>query len=330
MPSGTTGAASASRVVLGLDVGGTKVAGRAFSLDAPTVALASQVEPTPVGPTAILDMVASVAKAVIADPAVAQAGGVVGAGVGMPGLVSSEGVLRFAPNLPGVVDLDVRAELEQRIELPLVVDNDANCAAWCEVVLGAAKGCRNVLAVTLGTGIGGGIVLDGQLFRGAHGFAGEPGHMVVDPEGPDCPCGRRGCWERYGSGSGLGWLGRRAAGAGRLSGVLAAVGGDVEAIRGEAVTHAALDGDREAIDVMEELAWWVALGLANLVNVLDVERVVVGGGLARAGDLLVDAIDESFQGQVLAPRNRPTVPVLRASFGPEAGAIGAGLLAPVP
>ncbi len=318
--------------MLGLDVGGTKVAGRAFSLDAPTTALAEDIEPTPTGAGAgaIVDTIAAVGDRVRSAPAVVAAGGVVGVGVGMPGLVAGDGVLRFGPNLPGVFDLDVRAELERRFGLPVVVDNDANCAAWCEVVLGAAKGYQHVLAVTLGTGIGGGLVVDGSLWRGAHGFAGEPGHMVVDPDGPECRCGRRGCWERYGSGSGLGYLGRNAARDGKLGGVLAAVGGDIGAIRGEHVSKAAVAGDAEALVVLRELAWWVALGLANLVNVLDVELVVVGGGLARAGDVLLDPVNEAFRGLVLAPDHRPTVPIVGAHFGPESGALGAGLLAPVP
>lgn len=316
-----------SRVVLGLDVGGTKVLGRAFSLDAPDEVLAEHTEPTPGGTDAVLDAIAGVAKTLMAAPDVVAAGGVRAAGVGMPGLVSHEGVLRYGANLPGVIDLDLRAQLEERIGVPVVVDNDANCAAWCEAVLGAAQGCDSVFLVTLGTGIGGGIILDGRLFRGAHGFAGEPGHMVVDPDGPECPCGRRGCWERYGSGSGLGRFGREAAAAGELGAVLASVGGDVEAIRGDHVTDAALAGDAEARAVLERLAWWVALGLANLVNVLDVERIVIGGGVARAGSLLIDPVNEAFHGLVLAPDHRPRVPIVAAAFGPESGSIGAGLLA---
>ena len=139
--------------------------------------------------------------------------------------------------------------------------------------------------VTLGTGIGGGLLQGGTLLTGAHGFAGELGHMVVDPSGPPCPCGRRGCWERFASGGGLGRLAREAAQAGQLPEVVALAGGDPEAVRGEHVTAAARAGDPGALAVIGQLGWWVALGLANLVAVVDPSMVVLGGGLAgRRGD----------------------------------------------
>ena len=125
----------------------------------------------------------------------------------------------------------------------MTADNDANCAAWGEWVAGAARGVDDVMLVTLGTGIGGGIILGGRLYRGANGFAGEIGHMVVDPHGPPCPCGQRGCWERFASGSGLGWLAREAAHAGQAARVVELAGGDPESVRGEHVTQAAAEGD---------------------------------------------------------------------------------------
>ncbi len=136
-------------------------------------------------------------------------------GVGLPGLIDRDGVLRMGPNLPGIVDLDVEEALADVLGRPVVVDNDANCAAWAEHRLGASQGHDHALLVTLGTGIGAGIIADRRLLTGAHGMAAEPGHMIVDPAGPRCPCGQRGCWERYASGSGLGFLAREAALAGR-------------------------------------------------------------------------------------------------------------------
>ena len=142
-------------------------------------------------------------------------GAVAAVGVGLPGLVDLDGTLRAAPNLHGGVGAAIRGPLADALGFPVVVDNDANCAAWAEVVAGAGRGEGHVVLVTLGTGIGGGIVVDGRLQHGAHGFAGEPGHMVVDPDGPLCPCGRHGCWERYASGNGLGVPGPRGGHAGR-------------------------------------------------------------------------------------------------------------------
>ena len=248
-------------------------------------------------------------------------------GIGAAGLVDLSGILRFAPNLPTVVDLDLAAALAARRPTPIVIDNDANCATYAEQRLGAAAGTANMVLVTLGTGIGAGVIIDGVLCRGTAGFGGEPGHMVVDPTGPPCPCGRNGCWERFASGSGLGRLARDAAEAGQAERVVALAGGDPELVRGEHVTIAALEGDPDALEVLRQFAWWVALGIANLVNVLDVEPAVIGGGLVAVGDALLVPTREAFRGLVLAADHRPPVRIEAATLGQEAGAIGAGLLA---
>src|SRR5690606_4397722 len=192
------------------------------------------------------------------------------------------------PNLPGIVDVPLADVLADRLQVPVAVDNDATAATWGEHRAGAGVGIDEMVLVTLGTGIGAGIVSGGHLVTGANGFAGEVGHMVIDPDGPPCPCGQRGCWERFASGTALGVLGRRAAADGRLESVRRAVGGDGGAIEGVHVTTAAVRGEPDARAVMEELAGWVALGLVNLTNLLDPERIVIGGGLIRAGDVLLD------------------------------------------
>jgi glucokinase len=181
--------------------------------------------------------------------------------------------------------------------------------------------------VTLGTGIGGGFVSDGRLVRGANGFAGEPGHMVVDPNGPPCPCGKRGCWERFASGSGLGRLAREAAHAGRLDEVVHLAGGDAESVRGEHVTMAAKAGDIGALAVLGELGWWLALGLSNLALALDPAVMVYGGGLVDTVTLVIDRVSTAF-GELLEGRAyRPDVKILPALLGERAGAIGAALVA---
>ena len=195
------------------------------------------------------------------------------------------------------------------------VDNDANCATLAEHRVGAGIGATDLVLVTLGTGIGGGVIAGGELQRGAAGFAGEPGHMVVDPNGPPCPCGRRGCWERYASGSGLGRLARDAAHVGRADAVVALAGGDPEDVRGEHVTTAAADGDADAIEVLRDFAWWVALGVSNLENLLDPEVVVIGGGLAEAGELLLAPTREAYATLVLGYEHRPPVRIVGAELG---------------
>ncbi|HEX2192739.1 MAG TPA: ROK family protein [Acidimicrobiales bacterium] len=303
--------------VVGVDVGGTKCLG--VALEHGEVVAESRVA-TPKGAEPVLAAIAEL---------VGELGGrapMEAVGVGVPGLVDREGVLRFAPNLTlGGAGLDVRSPLEERLGLPVTVDNDATCAAWGERELGAAKGLDDVILVTLGTGIGGGIITDGSVERGANGFAGEVGHMVVDPHGPPCPCGQRGCWERFASGSGLGRLAREAAHAGRAARVLELAGGDPEAVRGEHVTQAVDEGDPEAADVLARFAWWLALGLANLTNIFDPEAFVLGGGLIRAGDALLVPTRTTLR--ELLPRQRPDVSVLLATLGERAGAVGAACLA---
>ncbi|HET8621282.1 MAG TPA: ROK family protein [Acidimicrobiales bacterium] len=310
------------RLLAGVDVGGTKVLGVAVDPADPATVVDEARAPTPDGEAAVLDAMADVVRRL--DD---RAGGRVEAlGVGIAGLVDRAGVLRVGPNLPGLKDVNVGAGLHRRLGLPIRVDNDATCAAWGEHLGGAARGVGDAVCVTLGTGIGAGIIADDELVRGAHGFAGEAGHMVVDVRGPLCPCGRRGCWERFASGNGLGWQGREAAEAGRLPRVVELAGGMAELVRGEHVTQAAAEGDPGALAVIETFAGWVAHGVANLVTLLDSELVVIGGGLVEVGDLLLDPVRRAFADQVMAPAARADVRIVAAELGERAGAIGAALL----
>ena len=249
-------------------------------------------------------------------------------GVGAPGMVDRAGTLRFAPNLPGAAGTDLRRLVADRLSgSVVVVENDANCAALGEQAFGALVGVSNGVVITLGTGIGAGVVVDGRVRLGAAGFAGEIGHMIVDPSGPACPCGRRGCWERYASGGGLGRLAREAAYAGRLAHVVGQAGGDPENVHGEDITRAATAGDEGALGVLDELGWWVALGLANVVAMVDPQRVVLGGGLAEAGDLLLVPTRRAFADLVEGASVRPAIEITRAALGERAGAVGAALAA---
>ena len=218
-------------------------------------------------------------------------------GIGVPGMLDRQERLLLSPNLADAQGVDWRELMRSRLAgRRVVIENDANLAVLAEHRLGAAQGYHHVVMVTLGTGIGGGVIVDGRVQVGANGFCGEIGHMVVDPAGPPCPCGRRGCWERFASGGGLGLLAREAALAGTLPGVVALAGGDPEGVRGEDVTAAALSGDRDARRVLEQVGWWVGFGLANLASVLDPECFVIGGGLASAGDLLLDCRPPGLSG----------------------------------
>jgi glucokinase len=234
-------------------------------------------------------------------------------------------VLLAAPNVTAGHMLPLRDRLQQASGLRVCVDNDNTVACLAEWRYGAGRGCDDMLLVGLGTGIGGGFVSGGALQRGANGFAGEFGHMIVEPHGQVCPCGQRGCWERYASGSGLAHLARQAAAAGRLDDLLASVG-PVEAIRGEHVTDAAVDGDPAALAVIDVFADWVALGLVNLTNLYDPARIVLSGGLSANPDLFLPPIERSFDQNLFASELRPRPELRFAELGPLAGGIGAALL----
>lgn len=318
----------AHRVVCGFDLGGTKLGGLIVDLDG-TEPIVDDRRPSPDGLEALIETIVELAESMSSDAEQAVGGPVelVAVGLGAPGLVDRSGTFRFGPNLPGVIDAPLGDLLTERLGVPVAVDNDATCAAWAEHERGAAVGANHSITITLGTGIGAGITVKGEVLRGAHGFAGEPGHMVVDPNGPPCPCGRRGCWERFGSGSGLGRLAREAVEAGRGRRLLELAGGEPAQVRGEMVSQAAGEGDAEALAVVDEFAWWVALGIANLVNVLDSELIVVGGGLVDAGDVLLDPVREAYGRLVMGAGHRDPVPIVPAVLGSRAGAWGAALLA---
>jgi glucokinase len=315
-----------SRPVLGIDVGGTKLLGCAVDAADPSDPLLERRIDTPADADALLEAIETMVRLLqggLADAGRAEATGL---GVGVPALVALDGVLCSATHLAGLADLPLRAVLRERLGLVVQVDNDANCAALAEARFGAAQGQREVLVVTLGTGIGAGIVTGGRLLRGAHGLAGEPGHMVVVPDGRACPCGRRGCWERYASGTGLGLSGRDAAREGRAPGLVTRAGG-VEQVRGEHVVDAAIGGEAGALVVMEEFAGWVALGLANLTNILDPAVIVLGGGLVDAGDVLLAPVREAFDRLAVGTSARPLPTIEPARLGPLAGAVGAASIA---
>ncbi|MBW3556869.1 MAG: ROK family protein [Actinobacteria bacterium] len=315
----------ASPLTVGVDLGGTKCLGVVADADGAVVDELRVA--TPPGAPAIAATVADMAATLVE-----RTPGIAAVGIGAPGLVDRDGTLRSAPNLPGVVDLCLVDPLALQLGLPVVVENDATCAGWGERQVGAGRGRDDVVFVTLGTGIGGGMVLGGRLYRGANGYAGEIGHMVVDPRGPACPCGRRGCWERFASGSGLGRLAREAARAGRAARTVELAGGEPEAVRGEHVTAAAAEGDPEAVEVLADFGWWVALGLSNLANALDPQAFVLGGGLVEAGEVLFAPVRASFSELLHSSgaAGRPPVEVLPAALGEHAGAIGAALLAQQP
>jgi glucokinase len=304
--------------VVGIDLGGTKVSGLKVDPDGAIGARETRDTP-PTDANTIMDAVLDVAQTLAGDGAAAAVG------VGAAGMVDFEaGALSFSPNLP-LREVPIRELVADRVGVPCVVDNDANAAAWGEYRFGAARGTRHALVVTVGTGIGGGIIDDGRLFRGAHGFAAEIGHVIVEPDGPPCGCGNRGCWEQVASGRALGRLGQQVAD-GDPSSLIAMLAGG-ERVSGRHVSEAAVKGDGAAVAIFAEVGRRLGEGIAGLVNTLDPEVVVVGGGVAEEGDLLLEPARRAFRGAVEAPDHRPDVQILAAVLGNDAGAIGAAALA---
>ena len=304
---------------IGIDVGGTKTAAMRVSGDGTVIA--REVLPTPADDmAATLETIVAAAKTVATEEVAA-------AGIAAAGLVeTATGILRFAPNLAWR-DAPLVAFVSERLDVPVVADNDNTAAAWGEFRFGAGRGYRDLLLVGVGTGIGGGIVADGELVRGAHGFAAEIGHIVVEPDGPLCGCGNQGCWEQVASGQAVTRAGREAVRSGAATSLVALSGGDVGRVTGPMVTRAARDGDAVAIGIIAEVGRRLGVGIAGLVNVLDPEVVVVAGGVAAAGDLLLGPARATFAQTVEAPGHRPEVPIVPAALGNDAGAVGAAALA---
>ncbi|MGH8991234.1 MAG: ROK family protein [Acidimicrobiia bacterium] len=307
-------------LTIGVDLGGTKLLG--VVADAAGTVLAETLHPSGDGAEAVL---AGVVAAT--DELVAAVPGVEAVGVGVAGMVDFEGVVRYAPNIPGIEGLELASRLEKVCRLPVAVDNDANVAALAELLHGAARGYHEVLLLTFGTGIGGGIVSGGRVLRGGHGVAAEVGHFTVDPDGPPCACGARGHWESFASGTALGRMGREWAARGDAPGVLARAGGDAGVVTGQMVGESAAAGEADGLALLAAYARWVALGLGGLVNILDPELVVVSGGLVTLGDLLLDPVRAELPGWVEAPGHRTVPPVVAAELGHRAGAVGAAALA---
>jgi glucokinase len=300
---------------VGVDVGGTKCLG--VAIDRTGKVLDEVRVPTPNHDAdELVATLASIAEQLHAPGAV---------GLGVPGLVNRDGVLLKAPNVTAGLMLPLRERVEAVSGLRVVVDNDNTVACLAEWTYGAGRGSDDLVLVGIGTGIGGGFVSGGALQRGHHGFAGEFGHMIVKPNGLRCPCGQRGCWERYASGSGLAHLARNAARAGKLGAILAAVG-DLASIRGEHVTAAAEQRDPEALAVVDTFADWVSIGLINLTNLFDPERFVLSGGISADADLFLPPIQRAYEQNLFAAGLRPRPELRFAELGPLAGGIGAALL----
>ena len=304
----------------GIDVGGTKILGGVVD-ETGTVVEKLRVE----SPATDVEAIEEAISGLVRD--LAGRHELVAVGVGAAGYVDRDRArVLIAPNLAWR-DIDLRSELEERLDLRVVVENDANAAAWGEFRYGAGEDVDDLLLVTVGTGVGGGLVLDGALHRGAFGVAAEVGHLRVVPDGLPCGCGRRGCLEQYGSGSALERRAREAAAEEGARPLLERAGGDAAAIDGPMITELARAGDPFAVAQLAELGRWLGAGIASLVAVLDPAVIAVGGGVADADELLLDPVREAFEEHLPGREHRPLAEIRKASLGNTAGLIGAADLA---
>jgi glucokinase len=309
-------------LAIGVDIGGTKIA--AGVVDGAGQVLARSGAQTPShSPLEVEDAIATVVEEL------SRAHPVAAVGIGAAGFVDSSGSeVLFAPHLAWRNE-PLREAVRHRVRVPVWVDNDANAAAWAESRFGIGRGEDHLLCITLGTGIGGGLVLRGQIYRGRYGLAGEFGHQQVVPDGHRCRCGNPGCWEEYASGNALAREAQALAAEDPAAGqeMLRLAHGDASGISGKVVGEAAAMGDPAAIELLAEAGRWLGIGLANLAAALDPGMFVIGGGVSDAGDLLLDPTRASFRQSLTGRGFRAEARIERALLGAEAGLVGAADLA---
>jgi glucokinase len=310
---------------IGVDVGGTKVLGGVVDQTGKVFKSARRDTPRE-GGEALTQAIADVAKELMADFTIDSVG------VSAAGFVSSDRKTMLAtPNIAGWNGVDLDSDLTALIGLPVVIENDANAAAWGEARFGAGRGKEHLLMLTVGTGIGGGIVVNGDLYRGAFGVAAEIGHMRVAPDGHLCGCGARGCFEQYASGNALLRHAREAIAASPdiARNLLSRGDGTIDGLTGQAITEAARDGDAVALAAFNTTGQWLGAGIATLSVILDPECVVIGGGVIDAGEILLEPTREALERFMPFAGKHPYPEIIAASLGNEAGLVGVADLARV-
>ncbi|MFE0377737.1 ROK family glucokinase [Streptomyces inhibens] len=308
-------------LTIGVDIGGTKIA--AGVVDEEGSILETCKVPTPQSTDALTEAIADAIRTVMAGHHIEAVG------IGAAGYVDEKrATVLFAPNIDWRHE-PLKDKVEQRVGLPVVVENDANAAAWGEYKFGAGQGHSDVICITLGTGLGGGIIIGNKLRRGRFGVAAEFGHIRVVPDGLLCGCGSQGCWEQYASGRALlRYARQRAFATPENATVLLSLGdGTPEGIQGKHISAAARQGDKVAIDSFRELARWAGAGLADLASLFDPSAFIVGGGVSDEGELVLDPIRKSFRRWLVGNQYRPHAQVLAAQLGGKAGLVGAADLA---
>ena len=309
-------------LILGVDLGGSKILTAVVNSQGDILSSNESTTRATEGHEAVIQSIVDSSHRVLKQAGVAISE-LIAIGIGAPGLSNPEtGILFTSPNLPGWRNVPLKDIMQERMGKKTFVINDANAAAMGELYFGAARGARNFVYITLSTGIGGGIVIDGKIYSGAIGGAGEVGHMTIDDEGPICNCGSRGCWETLASGTALAKEARRRIKEGVRTSILEYVEGDVEKVTAQVIHSAAEQGDSLAKELIARTGYYVGVGLANVINIFNPELIVIGGGLSNIGDMLLEpafkvagerAYKEAFQ----------AVRFAAAELGRNSGVLGA-------
>jgi glucokinase len=311
-------------VTIGVDIGGTKIAAGIVAEDGEMLGVGRRSTPKR-DADAVIDVITELVGSLVRT----SEEEIAGVGLGVAGFVdATQSLVLTAPNLGWTAE-PIKTKLEQSLNLAVVVENDANAAAWGEYRYGAGAGRSEMIMVTVGTGVGGGIVMDDKLVRGHNGVGAEFGHLVMVPDGRQCGCGRLGCWEQYASGSSLVRYARELAAQDRAEAQLMLSLGDgtPEGIQGLHVTEAAQQGDAVALEAFDLLGYWLGRGMADVAALLDPEVFVIGGGVVESGDLILRPTKDSYAESLVSREFRPLTPILPALLGNAAGIVGAADLA---
>lgn len=302
---------------IGIDIGGTKIAGAL--VDAEGKIVLEERVPSPAGdPEAMVEAVVGLIERLSANHEV------IGAGVAAAGFIDADqSTIIYAPNISWRNE-PFKAKLEAKLDIPVIIENDANAAGWAEYRYGAGRGYKHMVMLTIGTGVGGAVITDSHMLRGGFGIAGELGHLRVVPDGLLCGCGQHGCLESYASGSALLRAAKELAASGDPAGArLREIEAEAGQMTGMEVYKAILEHDAGALRILGELGSWLGQAIGSLVAVLDPEVVVIGGGVSAAGDLLLDPIREAYLAHLPARGYRPELKITAAEFVNDAGVVGA-------
>lgn len=311
---------------LGIDLGGTKILTAVANADGHLYSRDHSITPAEEGHQAVIQSIFQSIESSLNQAQITTTD-LTAIGIGAPGLSNPEtGVLYTSPNLPGWQDVPLRDVIEKELNTKAFLINDANAAALGELYFGAAKGIRNFIYITLSTGIGSGIIIDGNIYTGSTGTAGEMGHMVIDDEGPLCKCGSRGCWEILASGTAIAREAKNRIKQGIRTSILDYADGEIEKVNAEVIDKAARAGDNLAKEIIIHTGYYVGVGLSNLINIFNPEMIVIGGGLSNIGDMLLEPAYEEAKRRAFA-QSYGAVRFVRAELGRNSGVLGAAAFA---